>query len=103
MDVKLYKENHTLKAVLTGQLSGNDAFSWYNVIADQLEDDVTRVVLNLDGVTYLTSASLRGVILLLKEMNLRDGELVLEDPQDPVMEILELAGMAKFLDIRKTR
>lgn len=103
MDVKLYKENHTLTAVLTGQLSGNDAFSWYNVIADQLEDDVTRVVLNLDGVTYLTSASLRGVILLLKEMNLRDGELILEDPQDPVMEILELAGMAKFLDIRKTR
>lgn len=88
--------------MITGKLSGNDASAWYTMITDQLGDDVTEVVLNLAGVTYLTSTSLRNIILLQKEMNIRDGELILEDPQEMVMDILQLSGMTAFLDIRKT-
>lgn len=102
MDIKLDKQNHTLKAVITGQLSGNDAVTWYKTIIDQLDDDVTEVVLDLAGVTYLTSTSLRNIILLQKEMNKRDGDLILENPQEAVMDILKLSGMTAFLDIRKT-
>lgn len=102
MDIQLNKQNHTLKAVITGKLSGNDATAWYTMILDQLGDDVTEVVLNLAGVTYLTSTTLRNIIMLQKEMNIRDGELILEDPQEMIMEILQLSGMTAFLDIRKT-
>lgn len=102
MDIQLNKQNHTLKAVITGRLSGKDASAWYTMIIDQLGDDVTEIVLNLAGVTYLTSTSLRNIIMLQKEMNIRDGELILEDPQEMVMDILQLSGMTAFLDIRKT-
>ena len=59
-------------------------------------------LLNRAGVTYLTSTALRGIILLQKELDKRDGDLIIEDPQEAVMEILDLVGMASFLEIRKT-
>ena len=102
MDVNINRLDHTLKVVITGRLSGDDAYKWYNSIMDALGDDVTEVIINLAGVNYLTSASLRGIILLQKEMDKRDGELVLEDPQEMIFEILDATGMTRFLDIRKT-
>ena len=102
MDVQIKREKNTLRAVIIGRLSGNDAYEWYNMVADQMGDEVEEVVLNLAGVSYITSAALRGIILIQKEMNMRDGELVVEDPQEMIMEVLRATGMAAFLDIRKT-
>ena len=103
MDVQINRQDHILTAVITGRLSGEDAYKWYSMISDKLDDDVTEVVLDLSGVYYLTSASLRGITLLQKEMNKKDGELILIDLQDTVLEILEVTGMTAFLDIRKTK
>jgi len=102
MDVQFNKENNSLRAAVTGELSGEDASRWSGLVMDQMTDEVDEVVLNLAGVTYLTSTALRGIILLQKELDKRDGDLIIEDPQEAVMEILDLVGMASFLEIRKT-
>lgn len=61
-------------------------------------DRTRRLVLDLSGLEYISSAGLRVVLALHKQMSKRGG-LKVSGVADPVMEVLEATGFIDILEI----
>jgi anti-anti-sigma factor len=58
-----------------------------------------RVILDMAGVTYLSSMGLRSLVMSAKSAGLKGGKLVLLSPIKNVEEVLKAAGLDQFLPI----
>ena len=68
-------------------------------LSDALDDldGVTKVSLDLEELDYLSSSALRVMLSVHKKMA-KQGELVLYNVSDDVMEIFEMTGFADLLN-----
>lgn len=63
---------------------------------DELSVDTEELVMDLEGLEYISSAGLRQIVAAHKKMN---GRLTLIHVQPEIMEVLEMAGFVKRLHI----
>ena len=64
-----------------------------------VENDTTKIVLNLHEVEYMSSAGLRAMVSTLKALKRNDGDLRLCTPSPRVEEVLRLAGLTSIFQI----
>lgn len=83
-----------------GQVDGNSAPALESAL---LAGGEARVVLDLAGVEYMSSAGLRLVVLVSKRLKQRGGSLVLCGLQPLVREVFEVSGLAPMLAIGSDR
>lgn len=101
MEIKTSRSNQNLIISLTGRLD--------TMTSPQLEEEINRsdldgieiVTLNLRELEYISSAGLRVVIMLYKNLEKLGGKLRLVNVNDMVMEIFSMTGMTDFLEIEK--
>ncbi len=74
--------------------------AWF---AEQDKPEISRYLLDLAEVPYITSAGLRSLLKLLKLLEGRGGKLVLCNVVSPVQDLFRIAGFAGFLTICETR
>ena len=60
-------------------------------------DGVSELVLELSGLEYVSSAGLRLILALHKQMNARNGRLVVRNITPGVRDVLEMTGFTDFL------
>jgi anti-sigma B factor antagonist len=72
---------------------------------DALVDDyhLGKIVLNFDGVTYMSSAVMGKLVGLLKKCQAAKAELKLCTIEDSIYEIFEIMRFDKMFDIHKTQ
>ena len=63
---------------------------------------VKKLVFDFMELEYLSSAGLRVLLAAQKVMN-KQGEMIVKDVNDTIMEIFEVTGFADILTIEKTR
>ena len=68
-------------------------------LAAQVTTQGARVIVDLSGVTFLSSLGIRSLLTPAKTARARGGELVLLDPQPAVLDVLTLAGLGKIIRI----
>ena len=77
-----------------------DAY-WSDALSTELETCVrggaTEVSLNLSGVSFISSAGLRVLLIYLKQMKAINGTLRIVDPSDKVRSIFDLSGLTELL------
>lgn len=101
MEIKTSRSNQNLIISLSGRLD--------TMTSPQLEEEINRsdldgietVTLNLRELEYISSAGLRVVIMLYKNLEKLGGKLRLVNVNDMVMEIFSMTGMTDFLEIEK--
>lgn len=101
MEIKTSRSNQNLIISLTGRLD--------TMTSPQLEEEINRsdldgietVTLNLRELEYISSAGLRVVIMLYKNLEKLGGKLRLVNVNDMVMEIFSMTGMTDFLEIER--
>lgn len=59
-----------------------------------LPDGVTEVVLDMEEVSYVSSAGLRALLILLKKLNEKDGILYVRNVRQEVQDIFEVTGFS---------
>lgn len=59
---------------------------------------VTNLTLDLAQLEYISSAGLRVLLSAQKQMN-RQGEMLVKNPNEVVMEVFEVTGFVDFLTI----
>lgn len=82
-----------------GRIDSNSAPEFDNELKAALENGRHNIVLNLSGVSYMSSAGLRALISALRECKKHHGNVVLAAPSDRVKEVLELAGLSTIFNI----
>ena len=65
----------------------------------KLPEDVADITLDLSKLDYVASAGLRVIVSQAKKARERGGSVRLENPNDEVMEVLDVTGLVDILEI----
>ena len=93
MNIKLINRGQEGELVLEGRLdtlTAPEAEEVFNQMAERFE----KIVLNMAGMEYVSSAGLRTLKRLHMAMKKKNGSLVLTNVRKMVMEVFEMTGFA---------
>ena len=96
MNIKLINRGQEGELVLEGRLdtlTAPEAEEVFNQMAERFE----KIVLNMAGMEYVSSAGLRTLKRLHMAMKKKNGSLVLTNVRKMVMEVFEMTGFEGLL------
>jgi len=64
-------------------------------------DGIASLTLDFTDLLYISSAGLRVVLACKKKMNAVQGEMIVLNPNELVMDVFEATGFSDLLDIRQ--
>ncbi len=98
MDIRTHLDGETMYVALEGRLDA----AWSRTVGKSLQETLLagchRVVLDLGQVSYLSSAGIRVLMLLAKQLKGIDGSLRIGSESAPVREVLEMVGFHRLLE-----
>ena len=97
MTVNLEKNGTALKVAVEGRLDTLSAPELEEQLEPELED-VESIELDFEKLEYISSAGLRVLLSLIKEMEDR-GEFKVKNVTPEVMDVFEVTGFINFLNI----
>ena len=96
MNINLNKKEDKLVISLEGRL---DTTTSPNLESEYKKLDETNIVLDLKDLNYISSAGLRVLLTMQKEMN-KKGSLEIINVCDDVLDIFEVTGFNDILNIK---
>ena len=87
----------TLTLVVTGRVDTKTAPTLEKCVLESLSG-VKKLVFDMEGLEYISSAGLRVLLMAQKEMN-KQGDLKVINVNDDIMEIFEVTGFSDILTI----
>ena len=94
-------ENETVKSHiellrLVGSLDGLTSPDLLKAFNSAIDNSVTRIVLDMTEVNYVSSGGLRVLLMGAKKLKERDGEIVLFGMNQTVNEVFKLSGFEQL-------
>ncbi len=86
---------------LSGDADATTAALLREILAAQLDTGARLITVDVSGLSFLDSASLRVLVLAARALRGRHGTLVLARPQPLVARMLEITGADRLLEVRE--
>ena len=102
MEIVQKEENGIVSVAINGRLDGESSPEAEKVIQAVLEGDTNRLLFDLSGLEYLSSAGLRVILEAAKGLRLKEGKLVLCGLNKFVREIFVTSGFDALIPITDT-
>lgn len=102
MEVTTSEMKRVVLVEVVGRVDDNNANELGGTMDGAVDDGKNRLVLDLGGVEYMSSAGLREITRVFKRVKRSGGNVVIASPSDRVKEVLELAGLDTIYDIYPT-
>jgi anti-sigma B factor antagonist len=83
---------------LEGRLDTNTSPQLEDELAGVLDPTVEMLTLDFTNLAYISSAGLRVLLAAQKKMN-RQGEMIIRNANDVIMEVFEVTGFVDILHI----
>ena len=93
----------TLIAVVAGRVDGTNAGEFQNALETLLGEDVAAVVLDLEGLSYISSAGLRVLLVVARQLQKRAAQFGVCSLADSVAEIFKISGFGNFIPVHAAR
>jgi anti-sigma B factor antagonist len=84
---------------VSGRIDSSNAAQFEGNLRELMGNSRHNLVLNLSGVTYMSSAGLRTLVSTLKECKRKNGDVRLAAPSERVAEVLSLAGLDSLFKV----
>ena len=102
MEIKVERENGTLIAQVEGRVDSANAREFEQVLTEAIGDAQT-VVVDFEGLSYISSSGLRVLLLVAKTLRQRSANLALCALSESIREVFEISGFDKIIQIHDTR
>lgn len=99
INVETKKDGNAITFLLKGKLNSEVAQGVQEQIKD-VESDAEIIKLDFSELKYISSAGLRVILEIHKDMKARNKSLILINVDSGNMDILEATGLTKFLNIQ---
>ena len=83
-----------------GRLDGSNAAAAESELLGMLSEQGAAVTVDLSKLDYVSSAGLRVFLSAAKAAKAKGGKLTLLSPKPAVMEVLQISGFDRILDIQ---
>ena len=103
MDIQTERKDGTLIAKAEGRIDGVNARDFEEALKAAISADDNTVVMDLEGLSYISSAGLRVILLIAKTLRKRNAELMLCSLSDPIREVFEISGFDKIIPVHASR
>lgn len=88
---------------VSGYLDAQTVISFEHTIEQLLQRQHTRFLMDLGALTYISSAGIGALMVLLQQLRRREGEMVILQPSPKVHKILDLLGFTQIFRILADR
>jgi anti-anti-sigma factor len=93
-------ENQQIAVVAAqGRIDSSTAGDLGTALQQVIDEGHTRIVLDVGGVDYMSSAGLREIVLALKQVRKDNGDMRMAQVSERVYEVLELSGLNTIVQI----
>lgn len=97
LDIRKGPPGKEQRLFLAGRLDANWAGHLDEVLNSLVREGSYRIVLNMKGIQYLSSAGIRILVSQYKKIKKIGGLFVLEELSEPVSDVLKMVGMITML------
>ncbi len=95
--------NESMKRVdlvtINGRVDSSNAAELDGVLKETTEKGRHNIVVNLQNVSYMSSAGLRALVSALRACKGSRGDLRIAEPSERVVEVLDLAGLTSLFQV----
>ncbi len=102
MEIEVTRADGVAEAILRGDVDGKSAPEVQAKLLPLLEGN-RRLLIDMSGVGFLSSAGLRMLLLLYRHFASRSGTIVLVGVSDEIQDTMSMTGFASFFKLVRTR
>jgi len=95
MKIETKTENDIVIAAITGEVDGKTAPQAQAELMP-ITQKFRKIVLDMSGVTFLSSAGLRMMLLLFRQATAQNGKITLVGLSEEIKDTMEMTGFLKF-------
>ena len=103
MDLGIERDGTVLICNPKGRLDGVNSSEFEELLKAEIGQEGCPVVLNFEGMDYISSAGLRAVLLIAKAVGAKGSSMALAALPERIMEVFEISGFDKILAIHPTK
>ncbi|CAM3667303.1 Anti-sigma factor antagonist [Bordetella sputigena] len=103
MTLAIEKVGPALVVSPQGQINSANAAAIESELLEQIDNGENRLVLDLSGLDYISSAGLRVMLLVAKRLKQKSGALALCGIQPHVREVFDISGFLSILTVVESR
>ena len=96
MELQEFQREGVVVIVLTGKLDINTVELFNHSFAARVEEGQKLFVIDMNGVNYISSAGLRGVLVAVKKCESAGGRLFLNGLHGTVHDAFQLSGFLRY-------
>ena len=93
MNIDVTSYEHVDVVVVTGRIDSSNAGELDTAFKDMQTNERYKLVTDLSGIEYMSSAGLRALVAALRENKANKGDLYIANPSERMAEVLSLAGL----------
>lgn len=102
MDIQTHLSGAATVVVLTGKLDTVTAPAFEKRIREVIGTGAVRLVLDLSAIEYISSAGLRGLLVMSKLLKEKQGKACLVGVKGNVRSVFEMSGFLTFFRAEET-
>ena len=103
MAVTTERQDGTLVLAANGLVDSSNATECQDEINGAIDGNDPSVLLDLGGLSYISSAGLRVILLVAKTLNAQDTKFAVCSPSEPIREIFEISGFSQIIPMHSTQ
>ena len=103
MALSIERDGETLVAKAEGRLDGTNAQEFQGELTAAIDETDRAVILDLEHLSYISSAGLRVILLTAKALQRTNAELVVCSLSDPIREVFAISGFDKIIKVRDSQ
>ena len=102
MPVTITRREGALIAAANGRVDSSNAAVFQDELTAATDGDEHSVILDLGGLSYISSAGLRVILLVAKSLQTQGGRLAVCAPSEPIREIFEISGFSQIIPVHSS-
>lgn len=87
---------------LDGVIDTYNSLFFQNQMNKIVDAGYNNIIIHCENLKYISSTGVGNLLLLLKHLKTKDGQLIITQLQDSVIEVLELLGFKHFFCLKNT-
>ena len=103
MEVHTERESGALIARAVGRIDGTNAREFESALQAALGKNDSALILDMQSLSYISSAGLRVILMAAKMLQRRGGKFVVCSLSDSINEVFEISGFNRIIPTHETR
>lgn len=103
MGISTEREGVTLIAKTEGRVDGANAREFQDALEEAIDPADRAVILDLENLSYISSAGLRVILLTAKTLRKQNASLSVCSLSEPIRQVFEISGFDKIIPIHASQ